>query len=218
MLSQPELFLLIKNKVKKILIASTNPGKTSEIKFGLQELKKQGIEIITLNDVVVGEDEPVENGQTFEENSFLKAKFYSDLTGLPAIADDGGLVIPYLNGEPGVRSRRWLGRSASDEELVDYTLKRLQDVARKDRSAHLEMSLCFYDPKTKKNVFETEKILGHISETANKKRVAGFPYRAVFIVDKYNKFYDDLTKEEHDLVNHRLIALKRLTKKIEDLI
>jgi XTP/dITP diphosphohydrolase len=204
--------------VKKILIASTNPGKTSEIKFGLQELTKQGIEILTLNDVVVGEDEPVENGQTFEENSFLKAKFYSDLTDLPAIADDGGLVIPYLNGEPGVRSRRWLGRAASDGELVVYTLKRLQDVARKNRSAHLEMSLCFYDPKTKKNVFETEKIFGHISETANEKRVAGFPYRAVFIVDKYNKFYDDLTEEEHAQVNHRLIALKRLTKKIEDLI
>ena len=204
--------------MKKILIASTNPGKITELNTGLQILKKLGVDIITLSDVIVGEDQPEENGKTFQENAMIKAKFYAELTGLPVLADDGGLVIPYLNNEPGVRSKRWLGYDASDQELIDHTLKKLHGAKGKERTAYLEVCLCFYDPKAGKTIFEKEKIAGHISEEPTKKRVTGFPYRALLIVDKYNKFYDELTKEEHKQVNHRLIALKRLTKKIEDLI
>lgn len=204
--------------MKKILIASTNPGKIAEIKTGLQILKKQDIDILTLSDVTVGEGQPEETGKTFEENALIKAKFYAKLTGLPVLADDGGLVIPYLNNEPGVRSRRWLGYDASDQKLIDHTLLKLHGAKGKDRVAYLELCLCFYDPKTNKAIFEKEKIAGHISEEPTKKRVAGFPYRALMVIDRYNKFYDELTNQEHRQVNHRLIALNRLTKKIEDLI
>lgn len=204
--------------MKKILIASTNPGKIAEIKIGLQQLEKQGIKPLTLSDVMVGDKEPEETGKTFEENAFIKAKFYGDLTQLPVISDDGGLIIPYLNNEPGVKSRRWLGYSASDKELADYTLKRLKDVPKLNRKAYLEACLCFYDPKTNNTIYETEKIAGHISEISIFKIIPGFPYRALLIVDKYNKCYDELTEKEHRQINHRLIALKRLTKKIEDLI
>lgn len=202
--------------MKKILIASTNPGKIAEINIGLQILKKQGVDILTLSDVIVGEKQPEETGKTFQENALIKAKFYAKLTGLPVLSDDGGLIIPYLNNEPGVRSRRWLGYDASDQKLIDYTLKRLEGTKGKDRSAYLELCLCFYNPKTDKIIFEKEKIAGHISEEPTKKRVAGFPYRALLVVDKYNKFYDELTKEEHMKVNHRLKALKRLVKKISN--
>ena len=204
--------------MRKILIASTNPGKITELNTGLQILKKLGVDIITLSDVIVGEDQPEENGKTFQENALIKAKFYAQLTELPVLADDGGLVIPYLNNEPGVRSKRWLGYDASDQKLIDHTLLKLRGAKGKERSAYLELCLCFYDPKTNKVIFEKEKIAGHISEEPTKKRVAGFPYRALLVVDKYNKFYDELTKEEHMKVNHRLKALKRLTKRIKDLI
>lgn len=204
--------------MKKILIASTNPGKIAEIKTGLQILKRHGVDILTLSDVIVGDKEPEETGATFQENALIKARFYAKLTGLPVLADDGGLVIPYLNNEPGVRSKRWLGNEASDQKLIDHTLLKLREAKGKDRTAYLELSLCFYDPKAGKTIFETEKIIGHISEVPTKKRVAGFPYRALMVIDKYNKFYDELTKQEHKQVNHRLIALKRLTKKIGDLI
>ncbi len=204
--------------MKKILIASENPGKITEIKIGLQKLKNFGIEVLTLNDVKVGETKPEENGKTFQENAFIKAKFYADLTHLPVVSDDGGLVIPYLNNEPGVKSKRWLGHEASDEELINHTISHLRGVILAKRKARLETCLCFYDPKTKKIIFETEKIAGHISESPSKKITAGYPFRAVFIVDKYNKYYDDLTQEEHQRVNHRLKALKRLTKRIKDLI
>ena len=204
--------------MKKILIASTNPGKITEIKIGLQELEKRGIKILTLNDVKVGERQPKETGKTFQENAFIKAKFYASLTHLPVISDDGGLVIPYLNNEPGVKSRRWLSYEASDQELVDHTLKRLQNIPKLNRKAYLEACLCFYDPQTNEVIYETEKILGSIAEASVLKIIPGFPYRALLIVDKFNKCYDELTEVEHQQVNHRLIALKRLTKRIKDLI
>ena len=204
--------------MKKILIASTNPGKITEIKIGLQELEKQEIKVLTLNDVRVGDKEPEETGKTFQENAFIKAKFYADLTHLPVLSDDGGLIIPYLNNEPGVKSRRWLGYEATDKELIKYTLSNLRGCTGSKRIAYLETCLCFYDPQIKKTIYETEKILGRIAETPSTKRVTGFPYRAIFIVDEFNKFYDELTDEEHQQVNHRLKALKRLTKKIKNLI
>lgn len=204
--------------MKKILIATTNPGKIEEIKLGLKELEKRGFEILTLNEWPTKYKNPEETGKTFKENAFIKAKFYADLTGLPCLSDDGGLTIPHLNFEPGIKSKRWLGRDASDEELISYTLTRLHQVPKKNRQAYFQSYLCLYDPKTKRAVFETEKISGHIAETTSAKRAAGFPFRALLIVDKFNKFYDELTPEEHQQVNHRLIALKRLTKKIVNLI
>ena len=204
--------------MKKILIASPKPGNITDIKTGLQELEKQEIKVLTLNDVRVGDKEPEETGKTFQENAFIKAKFYADLTHLPVLSDDGGLIIPYLNNEPGVKSRRWLGYEATDKELIKYTLSNLRGCTGSKRIAYLETCLCFYDPQIKKTIYETEKILGRIAETPSTKRVTGFPYRAIFIVDEFNKFYDELTDEEHQQVNHRLKALKRLTKKIKNLI
>lgn len=204
--------------MKKILIASGNPGKITEIKIGLQELKKQGIKILTLNDVIVGDNQPEETGKTFQENALIKAKFYASLTHLPVISDDGGLIIPYLNNEPGVKSKRWMGRDATDLELINHTLYNLRGCTGSKRTAYLETCLCFYDPQTNKVIYETEKISGHISEVPSSKRTAGYPFRAVFIVDEYNKYYDELNEEEHQQVNHRLKALKRLTKKIRNLI
>lgn len=204
--------------MKKLLIATTNPGKIIEIKIGLLELEKQGVVILTLNDVMVGEGKPDETGKTFLENARIKARFYAKASNLPVISDDGGLIIPYLNNEPGVKSRRWLGYAASDDELVNYTLTRLKGVSGRDRKAYLEACLCFYNPDTEATVFEVEKIAGTISETPFPKRTPGFPYRDLLVVDEFNKYYDELNLVEHAKVNHRLKALKRLTNKIRNLL
>ncbi|MCX7880957.1 MAG: hypothetical protein N2482_00370, partial [Patescibacteria group bacterium] len=155
---------------------------------------------------------------------------------LPTISDDGGLIIPYLNNEPGVKSRRWLGYDASDEELISYTLKRLKNTTKKQRTAYLQTCLCFYLPKkinskilsltrshqkqNKKNkdflILQEEKIKGYIAFSPSKKRIKGYPFRALFIVEKYNKYYDELTDEEHQKINHRLTALKKIIKKIKE--
>ena len=203
--------------MKKLLIATHNPAKLKELKLGLKELENQGIKILTLNDVRV-EKKPNETGNTFCENALIKAKFYAQLTDLPTIADDGGLSIPSLNNEPGVKSRRWLGYEASDEELILYTLERLKNYPPKKRKAYLKTCICFYHPKTKISFFSQEKIKGTIAEKPSGNRTEGYPFRALFVVDKFNKYYDELTSEEHKKINHRYKALKKIIKKIKVII
>lgn len=215
--------------MKKILIATSNPAKLEEIKKGLKTLKKDKIEILTLSDVGV-ENKPEETGKTFCQNAKIKAKFYGDLTNLPTMADDGGLIIPYLNNEPGVKSRRWLGYEATDEELINYTLKKLHNVPQKNRLAYLQTCVCFYLPKSlmvlsftrpqqKQNhnffICQQEKIKGYIAEKPSKKPTNGYPFRALFIVEKFKKYYDELTDEEHQKINHRLKAIKKLIPKLK---
>lgn len=198
------------NEVMKILVATHNPGKLGELREGLSSLKKD-FEVIALSDLGITQ-EPVENGQTFEENARIKAQFYANLTGLPTVSDDGGLIIEALNGEPGVHTKMWLGRIASDQELIDYTLERLK--GKSNRKAYFETCLYFFNPKSRSEIVETEKIKGHISETPHSKIIPGYPYRSVFIADGLDKYYLELTPEEHDKINHRIIATKRLAEKI----
>lgn len=203
--------------MKKLLIATSNQAKLEEIKYGLKELEKENIKLLTLNDVGV-EEEPEETGQTFCENAKIKAKSYGDLTNLPTIADDGGLIIPYLNNEPGVKSRRWLGYKASDQELIDYTLKRLKNTSKTQRIAYLQTCICFYLAKKNVFMFQEEKIKGYIAEKPSNKPTNGYPFRALFIVEKYQKYYDELTEKQHNLINHRLKALKKLVPKIKEVL
>ena len=197
----------------KILIATHNPAKLKELQKGLLTLKNKGYKIVSLEELSV-KTEPEETGKTFQDNSLFKAKFYGNLTGCPTIADDGGLIIPSLNNEPGVKSRRWKGYDAADEELIQYTLEKLRPYQGNNRSAYLQTCITFYDPKDQTAFSETEKIDGYIADVASNKRIAGYPFRALFIVKKFNKYYDDLTEEEDEEINHRLKAVKRLAKKM----
>ncbi|OGK25172.1 hypothetical protein A2954_06805 [Candidatus Roizmanbacteria bacterium RIFCSPLOWO2_01_FULL_37_12] len=203
--------------MNKILLATHNKAKLKELEFGLQNLEKIGIKLLTLDYFNIT-SHPHETGNTFRENAILKAKFYANLTKLPTLADDGGLIIPFLNNEPGVKSRRWLGYEATDTELINYTLQKLKGVKSADRKAYLETCITFYlparNPEGSLILYEQEKIVGHIAEKAFNNYLEGFPFRALFIVDKFNKYYDELTQKEHKQVNHRLKALERLKVKI----
>ena len=148
--------------MKNLLIATHNPAKVTEIKLGLKPLTKFGIKLITISDLKI-KDKPEETGNTFEENALLKAKFYADISKLPTVSDDGGVAIKELNGEPGVKSRMWLGYEATDEELINHTLKELKGKAMDKRKAYLETCLCFFDPKSlnflaEKNGFQVESV------------------------------------------------------------
>ncbi len=197
----------------KLLLATHNQAKLQELKNGCRPLINKGVKIISLSDINVV-SEPDETGKTFKENAVLKAKYYGNLTGLSTIADDGGLVIPFLNNEPGVKSRRWLGYDATDQELIDHTLLHLRGVKDDDRTAYLVACLCFYNPTTKKTFFSQEKIKGFIADKPSKSRVVGYPFRSLFVTKEFHKYYDELTEKEHQTINHRLMALKKLIKQI----
>ncbi|QQG44751.1 MAG: non-canonical purine NTP pyrophosphatase [Candidatus Roizmanbacteria bacterium] len=208
-----------------LLIATHNPSKLKEISNYCKDRSRPvptiHIELLSLFDLNIT-SQPEETGKTFEENSLLKAKYYARLCTdstmcCPYIlADDGGLTIDILNGEPGVKSNRWLGHEAKDQELIDFTLKKLQGIPEEKRTAYLETVITFYDPASRTSVSETEKIKGRIADKPSNKWTPGYPYRGLFIVEKFQKYYDDLNEKEHEQVNHRLLALKRLIVKINN--
>lgn len=195
--------------MKKLLIATTNPGKLTEIKRFLGDLP---IELVGLKDLGIT-DVVEETGKTFEENAILKAKYYCQKSGLPTLADDGGFEIDALGGEPGVKSHRWIhgDREDTDEELIAYTLEKLRGLPRAKRGAQLRLVLALIFPDGRQFTVE-EKTRGVVAEQASEHRTSGFPYRSLLFLPEINKYYDHdlLTPEETDRFNHRKRALDRL--------
>lgn len=193
--------------MKKLVIASKNPGKVNEIRKFLKDLN---IKIISLKDVGVDVDVE-ETGKTYHENSKLKALFYAKLINLPVISDDAGLEIDALNGEPGINSRRWLGRHSTDEELINHLLKISKNLPDNNRKASFRTVITFALPNGK--YFQAMgKTRGIIAKKPANVRLKGYPFRMFFYFPKIKK-YDletELSKEEERLYNHRYKALKKL--------
>lgn len=192
-----------------LLIATHNAAKLTELIDSAAGLKQRGYHIVSLNELHI-DTEPDETGNTFRENALLKAKYYAQISQLPTIADDGGLMIDYLHGEPGVHSRRWPGYEASDEELIAMTLQKLDGIPDTQRTATLTTCLCYFDPNTQKTIWSQEKISGYIGQHPSKKYVHGYPYRSLFIVSDLHLYYDELTMQQHAAFNHRKIAMRKL--------
>ncbi len=195
--------------MKKLLIATTNPGKFAEISSFLSDLS---IELIGLKEAGI-KDVFEETEKTFEENAILKAEYYAKISGLPTIADDGGFEIDALDGEPGVKSHRWIhgDREDTDEELIAYTIKRLKGVPLPDRGAQLRAVVAFslFNGETKTATAFTR---GVIPLQPSKTRTPGFPFRSLLYLPQISKFYnyDVLSKEENEEYNHRKKALEEL--------
>ncbi len=192
---------------KKILIASKNPAKINDYKEAFKDL---GFEIVSLNDLKI-KRKIKEDGKTFEENAIKKAKFYGQLTKLPTIADDSGLEIDYLGGQPGVKTRRWPGYEATDKELINLVLEKLRGVPQEKRKAKLKSVIALYIPQN--NIFtfcgETK---GLILKKPVKKLIPGYPFRSIFYILRYKKPFAYLTKKEEKRISHRKKALRKLIR------
>lgn len=160
--------------MQKLLIATTNPGKFAEYKRHLDDLP---LELVSLKDL--GLETVEETGATFEENALLKARAYATRSKLPTLADDGGLEIEALSGEPGVRSHRSVGeKENTDEELIAEVIERMKRVNPEERGARLRAVIAL-------KVGDTE----HIAEGVTEGSIAeapgpyepGFPYRGLFL-------------------------------------
>jgi len=193
----------------KILLATHNPGK---IKDYQRILGEKGIEVVTLNNLGI-EGKFDETKDTFRANAEDKALYYYRLTKMPTLAEDGGFVIDYLNGEPGVKSRRWLGYEASDEEIVRHLAGVVKRIPEDQRQARFTATLCLAKSETDLHC-ATNSIEGYLTEEYNDNYNEGYPYRAYFIEKNFEKYLMDLDQEEYDQINHRQKNIEAIIKYI----
>lgn len=192
----------------KLILASNNKDKLREFR---QLTADMDVEIVSQREAGYVLDVE-ETGTTFAENSYLKAHAVTELSGLPAVADDSGLVVDALGGEPGIYSARYgLGHDASDADRYNYLLKKLGD--EKDRSARFVCAICCTFPNgdviTSYGEFEGDILYGPRGEN-------GFGYDPIFRPDGYEISSAEMTPEQKNAVSHRGKAMREFIQKLKE--
>ena len=193
----------------RLLIATTNPAKLAEYRILLDG---SGLEPRSLAELGIA-DHPAETGATFAENALLKARFYFERAQMATLADDGGLEVDALGGEPGVKSHRWLGERRSDDQaLADEVIRRMRGVEPSRRSARLRaaLALVYRDGGAIRERVAEAAIEGVVPERAWPRIRPGFPYRAVLFLPERGRYLADLGEQEEARLSQRRIALEKL--------
>ena len=189
--------------MKKYVLATANPGKVSEMQ---QILSKLNIECVTRNEL--GIDMVIEEtGTTFFENAKLKAEAICAATGLPAIADDSGLIVEALGGEPGVYSSSYGGESLTSEQRCKFLLEKMQKMEQRQAKFVCNIICAFPDGSL---LSATGECPGQITSTQTGNN--GFGYDPVFQPDGYNVSMAKLTSEQKNLISHRGKALRKFSE------
>lgn len=189
----------------KYLLASNNPHKLSEI---TAQLAGSTIQVVTPAEVgVPAEFDVAETGTTFAANAELKARAFSELTGLPAIGDDSGLCVAALDGQPGVHSKRWIPGSDADRNTYLLTqLKNFPQPAQRGSAFITVLALVYpSDPKT---IFFEGRVDGKIAAIAHGEE--GFGYDPLFIPDGYQHTFAELGVLVKNQLSHRARAVHQL--------
>lgn len=199
--------------IDKIVIASNNTGKINEFKNIFCNYNVKLLSLVDLNIKI----DINESGKTFEENAYIKAKTIYDLTKLPVIADDSGLMVSYLNGAPGVMSARYAGENASDIDRINKLLSEMKNADINERIAKFVCSILFIVPVDDIN-FKVIKTQGECyGKIAIKPQgVNGFGYDPIFLVG--DKSFAQLTQDEKNKISHRGKALRKLQIKLNDIL
>lgn len=183
----------------KLVFASNNKHKIQEIK----QLLPETFEIVSLEDIGCFEDIP-ETADTIEGNAILKADYVTQNYGLPCFADDSGLEVEALNGQPGVFSARYAGEQKNDEDNIQKLLTELQNHS--NRKAQFKTVIAL-NLNGKQHLF-TGIIKGQI--ISEKRGINGFGYDPVFVAENSDKTFAELSSEEKNKVSHRAKAVKEL--------
>lgn len=189
--------------MKKIVVATNNPGKLKEIKDIIKNY-----ELVSLKDIDC-EIEVEEDQETFEGNSKKKAKEIAEITNMPCIADDTGLCIEALNGWPGVHTARFLGKTATPEQRNEAILEKMRGLKGEERKAKV-VSVMTYCEKGQFIVAKGE-IEGKIAEEARGK--SGYGFDSIFELEN-GRTYAELSEEEKNKISHRKRALENLEKQL----
>lgn len=187
--------------MKKIVLASSNQHKLKEIQAILSDFE---FELETMADAGFGDKEIVEDGDTFEANSLIKAKAVFDALGVASLADDSGLMVDYLDGAPGVYSARYAGEPTSYAKNNEKLLAALNGVPDSKRSAKFVtvLTLMFENGDTLVARGEVHGVIGHELVGSN-----GFGYDPLFIVPDLGKTFAELSEAEKNALSHRANAL-----------
>ncbi|HXV82062.1 MAG TPA: XTP/dITP diphosphatase [Candidatus Binatia bacterium] len=190
----------------QLLVGTTNPGKLAEVRTFLQNFP---VQIISLHDLGRW-PEIVEDGTTFEENALKKARTLAEFFDMLALADDSGLEVDALNGEPGIYSSRYGGEEGNDEKNNEKLLNALKDVSEEERTARFVCALMLCAPKSQsaKQWIIRESCEGRIA--FNPKGQNGFGYDPLFFYPPFGKTFGQIDRETKATVSHRGKALKKL--------
>jgi len=186
----------------KLLLATNNPGKLREYRSLLRGIP---FEIVTPAELGIGSVVD-EIGGSFEKNATLKAAAMAKRSGLLTLADDSGLEVDALGGEPGPLSARYAGTQASDADRISFLLKKLKDVASKDRAACFRCVIAIATPQSKVELFSGE-CRGVIIDRPT--GAHGFGYDPIFIVPELGKTMAELTMTEKNKISHRARAAEK---------
>jgi XTP/dITP diphosphohydrolase len=186
---------------ERLVIASHNPGKITEIAALLAPFGVQ-----TVGAGALGLSEPEETGATFDANAVLKARAAAEAAGLPALADDSGLVVPALGGAPGIYSARWAGPT-KDFRIAMARVER--ELGGKDRSAHFVAVLALAWPDGEVTTWRGEAP-GHLTWPPRGER--GFGYDPMFVPDGYDLTFGELGPDEKYQISHRARAFAKLVE------
>lgn len=192
------------------ILATNNMKKLAEMQRILSPL---GINVVTAKMLGKQLEDVEEDGKTFEDNAKLKARVACKEMNMPAIADDSGLCVDYLDGAPGIFSARFAGEHGNDEKNNDLLLEKLDGVPLEKRTAHYVCAICCTFPDGREIVVrgECNGVIGFERDGHE-----GFGYDPLFLVD--GKAFGRYTAEEKDKISHRGNALRLLTKELEKII
>ena len=195
---------------RKLVVSTGNKHKVDEIKKILSELD---IEVLSKNDAAIEDFDVIEDGNTLEDNSIKKAKALADRTNFMIIADDSGLFVNALNGEPGVYSSRYAGEDGNDAKNNIKLLENLKD--KEDRSAAFKTVITLITED--KKLYTVEGIcpgtIGFEPSGDN-----GFGYDPLFIPEGYNETFAQLGEEIKNKISHRALALENLKIMLKDIM
>ncbi|MBM5781951.1 MAG: RdgB/HAM1 family non-canonical purine NTP pyrophosphatase [Pelagibacterales bacterium] len=195
---------------KEILIASGNAGKVVEISQLLEQLNIKGISAANFNII-----EPEETGLTFADNSLLKAKFYSSKTNLFTLADDSGLCIEDLNGDPGIYSARWAINEEGKKDF-NYAFDQISKAFKKNgksfekAKSHFICNLTLFDPKTNFSISFEGRVDGFLTFPAKGNK--GFGYDPIFIKEGMTETFGEIDPKLKDQISHRADAFKKMVE------
>ena len=188
---------------KQLLIATNNKGKFFEIESLLNQINIKAVPTFQFNI-----EEPEETGKTFAENSLLKARYYGYKTGLMALADDSGLCVDAINGEPGIYSARF-AKNERGESDFNFAFEKISAAIKNNNyAAHFICNLALFDPKTNFEISFEGRVDGNLTFPALGNK--GFGYDPIFIKNGMNQTFGEIDPEEKDQISHRADAFLKL--------